>query len=92
MNREAGCFEVALCLAHQVVGDDLLGRLGYGIVCDLRKVTGGDAKLVGIVGDIVSLAIMLGDERNEGIVEVDGAVADPLQTSPRGGFLHVNNL
>ena len=35
LNGEAGCFEVALCLAHQVVGDDLLGMLADDVVCDL---------------------------------------------------------
>ena len=75
LNAKAGGVEVGLCFAHQVVGDDLLGRLADDVVRDSREVTRGDAKAVGVEGNIVGFAIMSGNERDEAVVDVDGSAA-----------------
>ena len=73
LNCEASGFEVAFGFAHQVVRNDLLGRLADDSVCNLREIARRDAQTVGIELDIVSLGIMLGNERDEAVVYVDGA-------------------
>ena len=73
LDAEAAGVEVSLSFAQQVVGDDLLGRLADNSVCNLREIARCDAEAVGIELYIVGLAVAFGNERDEAVVDVDGA-------------------
>ena len=73
LDGEAGGAEVHLGFAHDIVGDDLLGRLADDSARHFREIARRDAEAVGIEGDIVGFAIVFGNERDETVVYVDGA-------------------
>ena len=86
LNCEASGVEVALGFAHQIVGNDLLGRLAYDVICYLREVATRYAKLFSIERNIMSLVIKLGNKTHESIVKVDGTGVFII------GILGINHL
>ena len=78
LNCEAGGVKVALGFAHQVVGDNLLGRLADYVIRYLREVAGGDAEFVGVEGNIVGIAIMFSNKRDEKVQFLNICLHIPL--------------
>ena len=62
LNCEAGGVEVCLGFAHDVVRNDLLGRLADDSVCNLREIARRDAEAVGIESDVVGRPIMFSNK------------------------------
>ena len=75
LDAEAGSYEIGLRFAQHIVRDDLLRRLADDSVRYLREIACCDTEAVGIELDIVGLAVVFGNERDETVVDVDGSAA-----------------
>ena len=65
---ETGGGEMILGFVDKVVGNNLFGSLSDYLVCNARKVTSCDAKLLGIEPNIVSISVIFGHETDKCII------------------------